>query len=43
MGGIVVVLIIIFYFYNRSQKKKVNAVYNDIENKRQTLESEQKE
>ena len=43
MGGIIVVLIIIFYFYNRSQKKKVNAVYNDIENKRQTLESEQKE
>ena len=43
MGGIIVVLIIIFYFYNRSQKKKVNAVYDDIENKRQTLENEKKE
>lgn len=43
MEGIIVFLIIIFYFYNRSQKKKVEVAYYDIENSRQSLENEKKE
>ena len=43
MIGIIVFLIIIFYFYNRSQKKKVEVAYYDIENSRQSLENEKKE